>query len=63
MHHIFEEAFAKKTRDEWAKIFMGGDGCVTPVLSMKEAPHFEHNVRRVRTVGGGHSSSSASLRV
>ncbi len=29
--------FAKKTRDEWAKLLMGRDTCVTPVLTVEEA--------------------------
>lgn len=31
-------AFKSKTRDEWAAIFDGSDACVSPVLSMREAP-------------------------
>jgi alpha-methylacyl-CoA racemase len=34
----FEEAFASRTRDEWAAIFAGLDACTTPVLSWSEAP-------------------------
>jgi alpha-methylacyl-CoA racemase len=29
--------FAQRTRDEWASLFEGTDGCVTPVLSFAEA--------------------------
>ena len=29
--------FATKTRDEWAKLLMGKDTCVTPVLTVEEA--------------------------
>lgn len=36
-------AFAGRTRAEWAERFGGTDACVTPVLSMEEAPHHEHN--------------------
>jgi alpha-methylacyl-CoA racemase len=35
-----------KTRDEWLAVFRGIDACVTPVLSLAEAPHHEHNVVR-----------------
>lgn len=35
-----------KTRDDWAAIFDDTDGCVTPVLSISEAPLNEHNVQR-----------------
>jgi alpha-methylacyl-CoA racemase len=31
-------AFAGRTRDEWAARFAGTDACVTPVLSLTEAP-------------------------
>ncbi|HCX14192.1 MAG TPA: carnitine dehydratase [Rhodospirillaceae bacterium] len=34
---LFEEIFAKKTRDEWSKLFANSDACVTPVLDMSEA--------------------------
>lgn len=36
------EAFAARTRDEWAAMFEGSDACVTPVLSMEEAPRDAH---------------------
>ncbi len=35
-------AFATRTRDEWASAFAGTDACVTPVLSMAEAPGDPH---------------------
>src|SRR2546429_227293 len=38
--------FAGRDRDEWASIFAGSDACVTPVLSLTEAPHHPHNVLR-----------------
>jgi alpha-methylacyl-CoA racemase len=38
----FAEAFATRTRDEWAAIFEGCDACVAPVLSLEEAPHHPH---------------------
>lgn len=34
--------FAGRTRDEWAKDFDGVDACVTPVLSLAEAPEHPH---------------------
>jgi alpha-methylacyl-CoA racemase len=40
------EAFTSKTRDEWAEVFEGTDGCVTPVLTLAEAPGHRHNVAR-----------------
>ncbi|RZM05387.1 MAG: hypothetical protein EOP67_76685 [Sphingomonas sp.] len=35
-----------RTRDEWTAATEGSDACVTPVLSMAEAPHHPHNVAR-----------------
>lgn len=31
-----------KTRDEWAKLFEGTESCVTPVLTLDEAPQHPH---------------------
>jgi crotonobetainyl-CoA:carnitine CoA-transferase CaiB-like acyl-CoA transferase len=42
----FAEVFAKRTRDEWAEAFGGGDACVAPVLSPTEAPRHPHNAAR-----------------
>jgi len=41
-----EEAFASRTRDEWAAHFAGRDACVTPVLTFTEATRHPHNVAR-----------------
>lgn len=38
--------FRSKTRAEWMARFDGTDACVTPVLSMNEAPLHPHNVAR-----------------
>ncbi|XP_048224103.1 alpha-methylacyl-CoA racemase [Perognathus longimembris pacificus] len=46
MKKIFAEAFAKKTKEEWCKIFDGTDACVTPVLTFEEAVHHSHNRER-----------------
>ena len=35
--------FSTRTRDEWAALFSDRDACVTPVLSMSEAPDHRHN--------------------
>lgn len=35
-------AVAGRTRDEWAAIFAGTDGCLSPVLSFDEAAEHEH---------------------
>ncbi|WP_284454642.1 CaiB/BaiF CoA transferase family protein [Actinomadura madurae] len=40
------ETFATRTRDEWAAFFADGDCCVSPVLSLREAPADAHNRAR-----------------
>jgi alpha-methylacyl-CoA racemase len=40
------DLFLTRTRDEWAALFDGSDACVTPVLSLPEAPAHPHNVAR-----------------
>ena len=39
-------AFAQRTQAEWVKVFDGSDACVTPVLSMADAPGHPHNLAR-----------------
>lgn len=46
MYDAFSEAFATRGRDDWAELFEGKDACVTPVLSLAEAPHHPHNQAR-----------------
>ncbi|MGO9771887.1 MAG: CaiB/BaiF CoA transferase family protein [Roseiarcus sp.] len=46
MRSALEDAFARRTRDEWAAIFEGTDACVAPILDMDEAPRHPHNVAR-----------------
>ncbi|OOG51203.1 CaiB/BaiF CoA-transferase family protein [Polaromonas sp. C04] len=43
---LFAARFAERTRDEWSAIFDETDACVSPVLSMTEAPCHPHNVAR-----------------
>ncbi len=43
---LFSEKFSRKTRDQWAGIFEGSDGCVVPVLDFEEAAQHPHNVAR-----------------
>ena len=43
---VFEEAFSSRTRDQWCEVFATRDACVTPVLSMIEAPEHPHHVAR-----------------
>ena len=38
--------FASKSRDHWAALFEGTDACVTPVLSLGEAPAHPHMAAR-----------------
>jgi alpha-methylacyl-CoA racemase len=42
----FTSAFKAKTRDEWAEVFLPGDACVAPVLSLKEAIEHPYNTAR-----------------
>jgi alpha-methylacyl-CoA racemase len=39
-------AFGGRTREEWTAIFADGDGCVAPVLSMREAARDPHLTAR-----------------
>jgi alpha-methylacyl-CoA racemase len=43
---VFEAAFRSRTRAEWEAEFAARDACVTPVLSMGEAPDYPHNAGR-----------------
>lgn len=40
------ETFASRTRDAWAEHFEASSACVTPVLSIEEAPLHRHHVAR-----------------
>jgi alpha-methylacyl-CoA racemase len=42
----FAAIFATKPRDAWSEVFAQTDACVTPVLSLDEAPAHPHNVAR-----------------
>jgi alpha-methylacyl-CoA racemase len=42
LRSVLADTFARRTRDDWAKVFRGSDACVTPVLSMTEALEHEH---------------------
>lgn len=46
MKAAFAARFRTKSRDEWAALFAGRDACVTPVLTMAEAPSHPHNRSR-----------------
>ncbi|MBY4595228.1 CaiB/BaiF CoA transferase family protein [Ottowia caeni] len=45
-----DQLFVTRTRDEWCALFQGSDACVSPVLSLSEAPHHPHNVARATFV-------------
>jgi alpha-methylacyl-CoA racemase len=42
MHAVLSDTFAQRSRDEWSAVFANTDACVTPVLSMAEAPADAH---------------------
>lgn len=44
------QAFRARSRDDWEIAFLGRDACVTPVLSMSEAPLHPHNQMRATFV-------------
>jgi alpha-methylacyl-CoA racemase len=46
MREMLADAFAKKTRDEWAAIFDNVDACVSPVLWLAEAKDHPHLIAR-----------------
>ena len=46
MERDFAEIFATRTRDEWAELFRDRDACLSPVLSLREAPQHPHNRAR-----------------
>lgn len=43
---VLAAKFKTKRRDEWLRLFDGGDACVAPVLSLAEAPRHPHAVAR-----------------
>ena len=46
LRSIFAAEFAKRTRDEWERVFAGSDACVSPMLDLDEAPR--HPAARAR---------------
>ncbi|MBO9622045.1 MAG: CoA transferase [Sphingomonas sp.] len=56
---VLSEAFATRTRDEWAAIFAAGTACVTPVMSLTEAPLHPHNRARGTFVESGGAAQPA----
>jgi alpha-methylacyl-CoA racemase len=43
---LFTKKFRERTQQEWCEIFDGTVACVTPVLSVDEAPSHPHNAER-----------------
>lgn len=43
---LFTDKFLECTRDEWMERMGGLETCITPVLTLDEAPEHEHNVAR-----------------
>ncbi|REE94993.1 CaiB/BaiF CoA transferase family protein [Thermomonospora umbrina] len=59
----FAAAFKARTRDEWAEVFLPGDACVAPVLSMREAAEHPYNTARdVFVEDGGHPQPAPAPR-
>jgi alpha-methylacyl-CoA racemase len=55
--------FKSRTRDAWCAILEGTDSCVTPVLTMDEAPHHPHmRARNAFHQSGEHPRPSAAPR-
>jgi alpha-methylacyl-CoA racemase len=52
MRARIEAAFVSRPRDEWAAAFAASDACVTPILTMDEAPAHPHNRSRGTFVPG-----------
>ena len=50
----FTQAFASRTRDEWAAVFAGTDACVSPILNWPEVAAHPHMAERgsVREIHG-----------
>ncbi|WP_335932927.1 CaiB/BaiF CoA transferase family protein [Streptomyces sp. PTD5-9] len=50
---LVAERFRTRTRAEWTEVFEGGDACVAPVLSLREAPGHPHLAARATFVEHG----------
>jgi alpha-methylacyl-CoA racemase len=50
IREIISDRIASKTRDEWTALAEGTDACLTPVLSLGEAPDHPHNRARATFV-------------
>lgn len=54
MRETLARVFAGRTRDDWAHAFEGRGACVSPVLSLTEAPRHPHNAARGTFRTGAH---------
>lgn len=43
---MFAARFLQRSRDEWSAVFSDLDACVSPVLNLREAMEYHHNVAR-----------------
>jgi alpha-methylacyl-CoA racemase len=58
-----EEAFRRRTRDEWTALFEGADACVTPVLTLAEtAAHPQLGGRGAVVTDGGRPAPGVAPR-
>ncbi len=60
METAIAAAFASRTRDEWSEVYAGTDACVTPVLTLAEAPHHPHLTARGSQVLTGDVATPAA---
>lgn len=60
---IIARVFRQRTRDEWTALFQDTDACVSPVLSLDEAPEHGHNRQReTYSIGCGGMQPAAAPR-
>jgi alpha-methylacyl-CoA racemase len=62
LHARLEAIFSTRDRDDWADLFEGTEACVTPVLTLTEAPHHPHNAARNTFAGGSRPQPSPAPR-
>jgi alpha-methylacyl-CoA racemase len=61
---LFAKTFRQRSSGEWEAIFEGLDACVTPVLSLADAPAHPHNAaREVFVEAGGRSYIAPPVRL
>jgi alpha-methylacyl-CoA racemase len=58
---LVAKQFMTRTRDEWCVVFAGSDACVTPVLTLEEAPRDSHNQARKAFVTVAGSTQNAPI--